>query len=180
VTFCLSRFKCIDAAVKKQHLSPQVLYPEDVLSDPENRVAFVFSQNLMKLICKYRSGVMSVFEADEDTLPFYMGYKMHIALKDVITPKISQFIESGIIRHTLRGASLESFKTKPKKVGPQILTLAHLKAGFIVISVLLGVSVLIFMVECGPMLAKKLFEWCLSLFLPCYTVVKFTRMNRML
>jgi hypothetical protein len=123
---------------------------------------------------------MSVFEADEDTLPYFMGYKMHIALKDTFTPKISQLHESGIIRRELRGASIESFRMKPGKIGPQVLTLSHLRAGFIVISVLLGVSVLIFMVECGPMLAKKLFDWCLNYFLPCYIVVKFTRMNRML
>jgi hypothetical protein len=123
---------------------------------------------------------MSVFEADEDTLPFYMGYKMHIALKDVISPKISQFIESGIIQYLKQGASLESFKTKPEEIGPQVLTLAHLRAGFIVIFALLGVSVLIFMVECGPMLAKKLFDSCLSLFLPGYIVVKFTRIEKML
>jgi hypothetical protein len=136
----------------------------------------------MKLICKqrYRSGVMSVFEADEDTLPFYMVYKMHIALKDTFIPKILGHIESGIAQRHFKGLWLESFKTKPEEIGPQVLTFAHLRAGFIVISVLLGVSVLIFMVECGPMLAKKLFDWCLSLFLPGYIVVKFTRMNRVL
>jgi hypothetical protein len=123
---------------------------------------------------------MSVFEADEDTLPIFIGYKMHIALKDVVSLKVSQLYESGIIQLKFKEASLESKRLKPGKIGPQVITLTHLKAGFILIFSLLGSSVLIFMVECGPKLVKKLFDWCLFEILPCYMVVKFTRMNKML
>jgi hypothetical protein len=148
------------------------------VSEPENHVSYILARILIKIVCKrdYRSGVLSVFEADEDTLPYFLGYKMHIALRDVITLKISQLHESGILQLALGKTSLESFRTKPGKIGPQVLTVAHLRAGFIVILALLGLSVLIFMIECGPKLVKKLFHS----FLPCYIVVKFTRMNRML
>jgi hypothetical protein len=146
--------------------------------EPENRVALVIQQNMMNVISKrnLRSGVVSVFEADEDTLPFYMGYKMHIALKDVMNLKMSQLHESGIPQQLLGLVAMESFRTKPEEIGPQVLSLAHLKAGFIVIFALLFLSVSVFLVECGPKLVKKLFYWCL----PCYIVVKFTRMNRVL
>jgi hypothetical protein len=169
--FCHSRFKCFDPAVAEQ---PS--YPDDVVSDPDNRVAFVFSKALMKFIAKerYRSGVMSVYEADEDTLPFYMGYKMHIALKDIVTLKLSQYVENGIIQKKLKTLAMENFRAKPEEIGLQVLTFSHLRAGFILIFALLSVSVLVFLVECGPNLAKKLFDWCLS----CYIVMKFTRMNR--
>jgi hypothetical protein len=74
------------------------LRPEDVITEPENRVAFVWSQHLMKIVWKsqYRTGVMSMFEADEDTSPLYMVYKMHIALEEAFIPKILGHIESGI------------------------------------------------------------------------------------
>jgi hypothetical protein len=173
--FCLSRFKCFDP----DEPSP---YPHDAAVDHENRVALIFTQSLMKIICKnlYRKGVMSLFETDEDTLPLYYGYKMHIALKDIFTEKISRFIETGIITNQLKYYSLENFRSKPEEIGPQVLTLTHLRAGFILILVLLGLSFFIFMVECGPMLAIKLFDLWLYLWLPRYIVVKFTKMNKML
>jgi hypothetical protein len=75
--------------------------------------------------------------------------------------------------------ALEEFKSKPEKIGPQVLTLQHLGAGFIVICVSLGISVIAFAAECAPMLIRKFKRW-FGLSVVLYVVVKFTRMNRML
>jgi hypothetical protein len=127
----------------------------------------------------YRSGLSSVTIADEDVSPLQMAYVMHVSLKDIVRPKLSHLHEAGLFSYKLKHLRLEKFRTKLEEIGPQVLTLTHLKAGFVVIFVLLAVSVVAFAAECAPILMKKvknLFDACLS----CYVVVKFIRMKRML
>jgi hypothetical protein len=127
----------------------------------------------------FRSGLSSVTIADEDVSALYMGVVIHESLKEIIRLKMSQLHEAGLFSSFLNKLTLDKFKTKPATIGPQVLTLTHLKAGFVVIFVLLAVSVVAFAAECAPILMKKvknLFDACLS----CYVVVKLIRMKRML
>jgi hypothetical protein len=151
----------------------------------ENRFVCVTSPLLIDYIYKktYRSGWSSITTADEDVSKIYLGFVIHISLKDIVWLKLSQIHEAGIFSWRLKRDHLETFKTNLEEIGPQVLTLTHLKAGFVVIFVLLAVSVVAFVAECAPMLMKKvksqlknLFDACLS----CYVVVKFNRMKRML
>jgi hypothetical protein len=157
----------------------------DIAAEPENRFALVTTPFTMNVIYKstYRSGLSSVTIADEDVSTTHVTYVMHVSLKDIVRPMLSHLHEAGIFTWQLKRVQLEKFRTKLEEIGPQVLTLTHLKAGFVVISVLLAVSVVAFAAECAPMLMKKvksplknLFDACLS----CYVVVKFTRMKRML
>jgi hypothetical protein len=146
--------------------------------EPENRYAFVASPFKMEMNFKlyYRSGVSSFHEADENILPIYFGFIMHPALKDIIHLKASQLHEAGIISHLFKKHLLENFKRKLNAIGPQVLTLKHLGAGFVLIVALLVLSFVAFAVECAPKLLKKLFD----LLLACLIVVKFTNMKKML
>jgi hypothetical protein len=171
---CVSfRFQC----VVTHNLSQQL----NNMADPENRMSTVVSPfNLGKFYkVLYKSGVSSVIMLDENVSPFYWGYQMSLALKDIIFLKASQLVESGILSNYLKKFSLEDFKTKLSETGPQVLTLQHLAAGFVIICGLLSLSVLAFIIECTPNVIrklKKMFEICLI----CYIVVKFTKMNKML
>jgi hypothetical protein len=105
----------------------------------------------------YRSGFSSVFESEEEVFPSYVGFMMTNALKDVIHFRASQLHESGIIWHFIKQES--DFKSKPEEIGPQVLKLEHLKAGFVIICGLLGASVFVFAIECLSKLLKKALLW---------------------
>jgi hypothetical protein len=155
------------------------VYEDDewsLVAEPENRLGIVSIPSMMKSFLKihYRSGVPSVFESDEELSVSHFGFVMHVALKDVIKLKASQIHEAGILSHITRNTSLEDFKSKPKEIGPQVLTLQHLSAGFVVICVLLGFSVFVFIAEFIPKLLKKLSEM-LSV---CYVVRVFVNRSK--
>jgi hypothetical protein len=105
---------------------------------------------------------------------------MSLALKNIIYLKAPQLVESGIMHRHMQDAFVQvDKKPKPQAIGPQVLTVQHLSASFIIIFGFLGLSMIVFMAECAPKLMiklKKQFEMCLM----CYIVVKFTRMNKML
>jgi hypothetical protein len=150
-------------------------------AEPENRMALVAPSMIVGMAYKktYRYGVSSILEANENISPYQMGYVMHIALKDIITLKTSQFFESGYFNYLYKThAKMEDFKLKPQAIGPQVLTLDHLGAGFVVILVCLGLSSAAFAVECAPILWRKLKKLIGSSF-ACYAVVKFIRMIKM-
>jgi hypothetical protein len=149
------------------------------VAEPENRDAFVFTPMLFKsmLSIKYRKGVSSIGTADENLLPFYYGFHSVFELKKIIHLKAAQLVESGIITMLMEKIDLRNdLGEEPEPIGPQVLTLRHLGPSFIIITVLLGLCVLVFVVECTLKGAKKWFGACLA----CYIVVKFTRMNKML
>jgi hypothetical protein len=150
----------------------------DYLVDPENRMSLVVTPFILGRLykTKYKTGVSSVFMLDENVSPYYWGYMTHLVMKDIIFLKASQLVESGILSHQMKTFSLEDFKTKLSEIGPQVLTLQHLAAGFVIICGLLSLSVLAFVIECTPKVIKKMFGICLM----CYIVVKFTKMNKML
>jgi hypothetical protein len=100
--------------------------------------------------------VLSIFVADEDVSPAWYGFDMNIVLKDIIRLKASQLVESGILSKVLPEICNHELQlTKPGEIGPQVLTLRHLEAGFVVICVFLGVSLIAFVVECTMNKLKK-------------------------
>jgi hypothetical protein len=125
---------------------------------------------------EYRSGISSIFFADENVAPKYWGYLMQPHLKDTIKLKARQLLQAGILTRHLR--ELEG-DLKPEEIGPQVLTLRHLGAGFVVIFCLLASSVAVFAVEIAPKLLKKYWAWFgKAVFF--YVVVKFTKMNKLM
>jgi hypothetical protein len=97
----------------------------------------------------YKRGVSSIFVDDEDISLSWYGFEMNIVLKDIISLKASQLVESGILPKILLKVALDDNLMKPEEIGPQILTLQHLESGFVVICALLGVSAVAFVVECA-------------------------------
>jgi hypothetical protein len=153
------------------------IHPEAFL-EPENRIGLLYVAMMKKYVHKkkYRSGVSSIFFADENVSPMYFGYYMQPHLNDIITLKAGQLQQSGILTrllHTYEGNS------KPEEIGPQVLTLRHLEASFVVIFCLLASSVAVFAVEIAPKLSKKLWTW-LRKAVFFYVVVKFAKMNKLM
>jgi hypothetical protein len=166
-----------------------VIFPEneiwielwDKLAEPENHFAIICIDKLLRdsLRTHYRAGTPSIFVANENISPMYHGFLMHIALKDIVTLKVSHLHESGIPTFANPKRPIEEYDTKPREIGPQVLTIGHLKAGFVLILGLLVVSLVVFAIECTPKILrkmKKLFQICVM----AYIVVKFIRMNKLL
>jgi hypothetical protein len=151
------------------------------ITEPENRMGLFASLMVMKAFYKrdYRSGVPSVFVADENVLPLHWGYVMKTPLRDIISSKALQLQEAGIWTRHFKNAMLEDFRSKPEEIGPQVLTLQHLSAGFVVIVTLLSLSVAVFAVEVSAKLWRKLLPW-LGKAVFCCVVLKFTRINKLM
>jgi hypothetical protein len=135
--------------------------------EPENRMGFFTTPMILQDAYKkhYRTGCSSIFTANEEFSPAYLGIVMNAPLRDVVTPKASAILESGIFSHILKSVYLDSFLMKPEEIGPQVLTLQHLSAGFILIFGMLAVSIAVFVAECSSMLLmklRKLFQMCLA------------------
>jgi hypothetical protein len=168
---CSSRFNCIYDDES----------PMDIFMEPENRVACLYTSVLFKAHYKsdYRSGVPSIFFAVEDIAPTWWGFNMTTVLKDILTLKVSQLHEAGIIERDMYFELKSDTELKPEKIGPQVLTLPHLAAGFVMILFLLLLSIAVFAVEFVPKLWMKLLAW-LQRAVFCCVVVKFTRMNKLM
>jgi hypothetical protein len=127
--------------------------------EPENRLAVVDVPTVDEVIHKkeYRSGFSSIFIADGDVSPVYYGFMSSSSMREIVNLKASQLRESGITSHILKKSQnfTKEYKPKPGKVGPQVLTMEHLRAGFIVFWACLGISMAVFMAE---ILWKKLKE----------------------
>jgi hypothetical protein len=137
----------------------------DRSADHENRVALLITPLVLNQVLKYcyRSGLPSLYEADDFSHNLYMGFTM--SLKDIITLKASQIIESGILSWEIRTKNqMDELLNKPQEIGPQVLTFQHLRAGFVVIFGFLGASIVVFAAECTPKVVekiKKFIEFCL-------------------
>jgi hypothetical protein len=153
----------------------------EFIPEPENRVATVISPTLLKLYYRreYRSGVSSIFATDENVAPTLFGYIMKTHLKEIVSLKLSHLNEAGIFSHTMKPHFMKDFESKPEEIGPQVLRLHHLAAGFVVILFLLIVSVAVFAVEVLPNLWKSLLSWPGKAVF-CFAVVKFTKMNKLM
>jgi hypothetical protein len=153
----------------------------DAVTEPENRYGFISTPNLMKTLNKdeYRYGVSSIFVADVDITPMWFGYTMKPLVKEIISTKAAHLQEAGILSYKINSAFMKDFETKPEEIGPQVLSLQHLEAGFVVILCLLGFSVAVFAVEVAPKLLKMLLLWSEKAVF-CCVVVKFTRMNKLM
>jgi hypothetical protein len=99
---------------------------------------------------------------------------MHPALKDIIHLKGSQLHEAEIINHLSKDKSMKNFKRKSVEIGPQVLTLKHLGAGFVLIVSFLVLSFIVFAVECAPKKLKQMFDVLMAGLI----VVKFTKMKK--
>jgi hypothetical protein len=149
--------------------------------EPENRLALLFTPTLVETTykMKLRSGKPSIFEVVEDMPPVYWAYLTPVHFEDILFNTVSRTFEAGIFKHRLKTVFLDDFQMKSGEIGPQVLTLRHLGAGFVVICVALGLSVIVFAAECAPMFMRKLKRW-FGFSVVLYVIVKFIKMNRML
>jgi hypothetical protein len=150
----------------------------DIISDPKTRLALISTPGeLQKVHSGYRTGASSIFVADVNISPLHLGFFSAFEIKDVIANKTFPLIESGIFLYLWKNIINPSgFESKVEEIGPQVLTMQHLKAGFVVCIVLMSLAVTAFAVECASREIGKLFRMCLA----CHVVVKFVRMKRML
>jgi hypothetical protein len=150
----------------------------DIVVEPENRIAMtsstVWFRDLLRL--HYERGTTSTFIAEQEISPVYLGIATVPFMKAGFQSTALRLLESGIFMFHHKNEYSKSFDPKPAEIGPQVLTLTHLQAGFLICSALLCLSVLVFAVELSPRVWLKLFGPLLA----SYVVVKFTKMNKML
>jgi hypothetical protein len=134
-------------------------------------MAFTGEKSILKLLHRnYHKGLSSFHETGESFKFTYSGIIADPLLRERTSLIASRLHESGIITQMYKKTyELDLPKQTPPEIGPQILTLDHLKAGFVICFVLLTISLVVFAAEFMPKLSRKLFHHLL----PAYIVVKF-------
>lgn len=126
----------------------------------------------------YKRGTPSIIVADPSIGPIFLGIStsQHV-MKPELHLLVSKLRESGIFTHLVKNTVFrDEINEKPREIGPQVLTLGHLRAGFVICVVMWLLSAFAFIFECTTKIWKKLFGLCLS----SYVVVKFIRMNKII
>jgi hypothetical protein len=130
------------------------------LTEPENRLGFFTAPIFLREYYRnyYKAGASSIFESEGEYSPTYFGLKSNIALKDIISLKATQFTESGIFPNLMKNFFWDDIKSKPDEIGPQVLTMRYLGPGFVIITVMLGLCILVFAIECTLKQSENLFR----------------------
>jgi hypothetical protein len=102
----------------------------------------------------FKTGMQSIFESDEVIAQVHIAASISPPLKEIVSSKTSQLIESGIFMRSFNQYYGRDLPKKPQVVGPQVLTVQHLSAGFVVICGLLVLCILVFAAEWLTVLMK--------------------------
>lgn len=94
---------------------------------------------------KYRSGVSSLFALNEIliSIPTGIGFKQFSPFFEVFNEKIGQLIATGIMNKW----DNKSYPKKIDDIGPQVLTVDHLRLGFMACLIPLGLATIFFFME---------------------------------
>jgi hypothetical protein len=146
--------------------------------EPENRIVAVTAPAWFKQVLNhaYKRGTTSITIAETSIGPVYEGIStsQHV-MKPELHLLASKLRESGILTHLMKITHfIHEMNEKPPEIGPQVLTLGHLRAGFIICIVMWSLSFVAFIFEYSVRIWKKLFRLCVS----SYVAVKFTKMNK--
>jgi hypothetical protein len=146
--------------------------------DHENHFAYICTPLFVSTTYRsvYKSGKPSIFALDDYVSSLYFGFAMHIALKDIITLKASQYVESGLWKKRMDNTMKDHYWKVTDKIEPQVLRVKHLSLGFIIICVMWAIGTVVFAVECSWHMCKKL-KLHFEMVLMGYVVVKFVRMK---
>jgi hypothetical protein len=133
----------------------------DRMTEPENRLAFVAPSVILKhsLLQHYQSGSPSIFEAVENISPLYLGFSSMAGMKKIVSTTASRLRDSGILSYLVNNIHPKSdLDSTPQPIGPQVLTMRHLEAGFVICCGLLALSAAALAIECAIEPTKKLFK----------------------
>ena len=121
----------------------------DVASDSSNRAATDDYRYELNYIEKhaYRSGITSLLPLDEDYITYHFGvvFKHFSPYFETFNDVKIWFESNGIMEKWRRDS--EDSSTKPDELGPQILTMDHLKIGFLACLVPLIIIIPVFIAE---------------------------------
>jgi hypothetical protein len=150
----------------------------DYAVDSGNRIVAITAPAWFKqyMGMVFGSGTSSIIVAEPSIAPVYFGIstEQHV-MKPELHLLASKLRESGILAHLMKNYLFrDEMNEKPREIGPQVLTLGHLRAGFIICIVMWSLSALAFIFEYSVRIWKKLFTLCVS----SYVAVKFTKMNK--
>lgn len=146
--FTICRPNCVYISTEQYHK----LYHYQIVAEPENKAAALGSPNHLAVIHnrKYRNGVSSLMVLEEKVQNLYFGrvHKPSCPFFENFQRKTAQLYESGILNNWVQ---TEFFPkgTKPRlePMKPQVLTMEHLDICFIVFSIPLTVTILLFAME---------------------------------
>jgi hypothetical protein len=146
--------------------------------EPENRYGYICTYYEWEFGYRnaYERGHSSIVTSSKRVSKTYVAFAMHIALKNIIHLKASQYVENGFMD---REGSGPSYVTNDRDIDPEVLTLRHLSAGFIIICILWALSIVTFSIECAPKLRRIIKKQC-EMCLMSYVVVKFMKMKKLL
>jgi hypothetical protein len=130
----------------------------DAFVEPENRMAIIAPHHFPDYIHKFRysSGTSSIITTYVQISPLYYGYVSFEPLKEIVKLKAARLVDSGILKHTLEKSKSSNPSESNSKGYPEVLTLPHLEAGFVIFCVMSGVSIVAFLGECAWVRCKQM------------------------
>lgn len=123
-------------------------------------------QELNRISSYYRSGFSSLEMLVEtyEIFPARLKFRLFSPLVEVFNEKSHQLLASGFIAHWEKILyDPKGLKKKHEAIGPQVLTMEHLKVGFLVCLCPLLLSVFAFLIEVfmSSRLSRMFYKHCL-------------------
>lgn len=123
----------------------------DSVAEPENKLTMVIpSRIILSINNHFRSGFSSLLFVDENFQSFFFGFafRRFSPYLQIMDEKMIELIEAGFIQHWMEW-KLRSGKTTAEEIGPQVLTMEHLKPSFVICLIPIIISGVAFLVEIG-------------------------------
>lgn len=123
----------------------------DRMVEPENHVALIHDRNIYSKL-KHKVGLTSILPTDIIVSVTYFGLDSDAAAQEMYFLKASHLHEAGLIAQAKvinqRKHDHRQYIGAKMKIGPQVLTLTELKAGFVLFCSFLSLSLFAFVLEC--------------------------------
>lgn len=123
------------------------------IAEPANKAFQIWARKALSLINDgYRSGISSITLLEENMIstPMSHYFPAYSPLFEIFNEKIHQLLAGGFFFYWDENYyNSKLYVNKPEEIGPQVLTMEHLKVGFLVCLCPLILSIVIFFGECA-------------------------------
>lgn len=139
----------------------------EIIMEPEVKGTMVVPRQVLAMINnQYRSGFSSLEMLEETvaTTPAGLMFRVFSPLVEIFNEKSHQLFAEGFITYWYDNMfNPKGFTRKPEHIGPQVLTMEHLRVGFLVCLCPLLLSLIAFFVELlfSPKVSKMFYKHCI-------------------
>lgn len=155
-------FFCFNSSVRYGECDDNCL---EIIIEPEVKGTMILPRQVLATINnQYRSGFASLEMLEETiaTTPAGLMFRVFSPLIEIFNEKSQQLFAGGFITHWYdRMFNPMGFTRKPEEIGPQVLTMEHLRICFLVCLCPLALSLIAFLLELlfSPRLSRMFYKY---------------------